>query len=105
MHDLYPPLHAYVMLTQVVLNHVEAFIIFSTLRKIATTITSHPVPAIPTTATGTSSSNSSNSSSRSSIAVPSHVHDAAGQQLADNTTGSDNPGNNCMSALRITYVC
>jgi hypothetical protein len=75
---------------QVILNHVEAFIIFSTLRRIAATVTSHPLPAAPTDATSNDSNSSSSSST--SVAVPAHVHDAAGQQLAVSLTGSDNSG-------------
>jgi hypothetical protein len=75
---------------QVILNHVEAFIIFSTLRRIAATVTSHPLPAAPTDTTSNDSNSSSSSST--SVAVPAHVHDAAGQQLAVSLTGSDNSG-------------
>jgi hypothetical protein len=71
---------------QVILNHVEAFIIFSTLRRIAATVTSHPLPAAPTICSN------STSNSGTSIAVPAHVHDAAGQQLAISLTGSDTSG-------------
>jgi hypothetical protein len=86
---------------QVILNHVEAFIIFSTLRRIAATVTSHPLPPAPTNAT--SNGSNSSSSSVSGMAVPLHVHDAAGQQLAVSLTASVNPGKYCKSSLH--YTC